>query len=259
MTTWVKILATASIAGCTLLAGVFGGGAALARHNAAGATATATATAADTPAAGKATATPAGATSGTETPTPIPVKPIVHNPTPIPGTRKHLTLPKPVVLEVGIKSVAVGLTQKSALATANTFVKTLFVLAPTYVAKGWTLQLIHVDPAQDQQTPAAAFLQFVPKGLTAAKGTYPSYYVYERSGTSTVIYPGGTPQTVTINRGKKGIGVVKGTLVDIKPKNGNEIVHIVWSRLNVSYDVSSNISVSKVPIKDLLSVASSVQ
>jgi hypothetical protein len=259
MITRLKILATASIAGCTVLAGVFGGGAVLARQSAAGATATATATAADTPAAGTATLTPASAASGTETPTSIAVKPIVHNPTPIPGIRKHLTLPKPVVLEVGIKSVGVGLTQKNALATANTFVKTLFVLAPTYVAKGWTLQLIHVDPAQDQQTPAAAYLQFVPKGLTTAKGTYPSYYVYERSAPSTIIYPGVTPKVVTINRGKRGIGVVKGTLVDIKPKNGNEIVHIIWSRLNVSYDVSSNISVSKVPIKDLLAVASSVQ
>ena len=259
MTTRWKLLATVSCAGCAMLAGVIDNGSVFARRTAGNATATVTASVTGSPVDASASASATALASGSVTPTPVPVKPIVHNPTPIPGTRTHITLPKPVALEVGTKSVGVGLTQKNALATANTFVKTLFVLAPTFVPKGWTLQLIHVDPAQDQQTPAAAYLQYVPKGLTTTKGTYPSFNVYERAGPSTVLYPGIKPQVVTIDRGKKGIGVVKGTLVDLKPKNGNEVVHIIWSRLNVSFDVSSNITVSKVAIKDLLTVASTVQ
>jgi hypothetical protein len=95
--------------------------------------------------------------------------------------------------------------------------------------------------------------------MSSARGTYPSFYVSKQLGLSTVIYPGQRPHVITINPGKKGIGVIKGTLVDFKPKFGSETVHVLWTRLAISYDVSSNITVSKLSIKDLLAVAATVQ
>ncbi len=141
---------------------------------------------------------------------------------------------------------------------ANALVPALYVIAPTYVPKGFTLELIHVDPAQDQQSPASAFLQYAPKNLPSDEGAYASFYVNMRNGLSTVIYPGVKPQVVTINAGKKGTGIVKGTVVDIKAKHGNELVHVLWTRLTTSYDISSNVTQSRLTIKDLLAVAASM-
>jgi hypothetical protein len=249
MTIRWKLMVTTSVATCTIIAGCAGGRIAFAQsaqHIAA--------------AAATGTSTPiAHGASGSPTPTRIPVKPMVHNPTPIAGYLKHVTLPKPIVLEVGTKTQGVGLSQTKALFLANSYVPQMFIVAPTYIPKNYALQLIHVDPAQDQQTPPAMYLQYVPKGLKNARGTYPSFYVNKQVGNSTVIYPGVKSQVVTINRGKKGIGVVKGTLVDLKPKNGYETVHILWTRVTISYDLSSNIGVSKLSIKDLLAVAATVQ
>ena len=141
---------------------------------------------------------------------------------------------------------------------ANALVPTLYVVAPSYVPKGFALQLVHVDPAQDQQSPASAFLQYVLTTIKSDKGAYPSFYVNMKVGLSTVIYPGVKPQVVTINPGKKGIGIVKGTVVDIKPKHGNELVHVLWTRLTISYDISSNVTQSKLTVKNLLAVAASM-
>jgi hypothetical protein len=238
MTNRWKLRVTATVATCTIIAGCAGAHSAFAQS----------------------TKRMAGAPANVSaTPTKIPVKPIVHNPTPIAGYLKHINLPKPIVLEVGTKTEGVGLSQTKALFLANSYVPQMYIVAPTYVPKNYALQLIHVDPAQDQQTPPAMYLQYVPKGLKSARGTYPSFYVNKQVGNSTVIYPGAKPQVVTINRGKKGIGVVKGTLVDLKPKNGYETVHILWTRVTISYDLSSNIGVSKLSIKDLLAVAATVQ
>jgi hypothetical protein len=269
MTTRPRTLVTA-----TIIAGVLLAGGAASRQVAARVAAddTPTATASPTATAGFAgTATPVvtdtpgfGDTPtpivGTPTATPIVVKPIVHNPTPIvPPVRKRFTLPKPVVVEVATKVKATGLSQKQALLLANKYVPQLFVVAPTYVPKGYILQMVHVDPAQDQQTPPAAWLLYVPKGLSKVGPTYPSFSVNKQQGISPIIYPGGRPQIVTINKGVKGVGVVKGTLIDIKPKNGYEVVHIVWTRVSISYDVSSTVGISKLSIKDLLAVAATVQ
>lgn len=218
-----------------------------------GATPTAGAGASTTPTAG-------AAASVSPTATRIAVKPIVHNPTPIvPPARKQITLPKPVVVELATKTKAHGLGQKQALLLANSFVPQLFIVAPTYVPKGFILQMIHVDPAQDQQTPAAAWLQYIPKSLSKVGSVFPSFYVNKRLGNDSIIYPGVKPQVVVINRGTKGVGVVKGTVIDIKPKNGYEVVHISWTRVSISYDVSSTIGISKLSIKDLLAVAATVQ
>jgi hypothetical protein len=269
MTTRPRILVTA-----TLIAGVLVAGGAAGRQAAARVAAddTPTAIVSPTATAGFAdAATPAGTdtpgfgnaptpVAGTPTATPIVVKPIVHNPTPIvPPVRKRVTLPKPVVVEVATKTKATGLSQKQALLLANKYVPQLFVVAPTYVPKGYVLQMVHVDPAQDQQTPPAAWLLYVPKGLTKVGAAYPSFNVNKQQGISPIIYPGGRPQTVTINKGIKGVGVIKGTLIDLKPKNGYEVVHITWTRVSISYDVSSTVGISKLSVKDLLAVAATVQ
>jgi hypothetical protein len=179
--------------------------------------------------------------------------------TPTLAINKTTGLPYPVVLEEGLQRIGTGFDPKKALLLANSYVPQLFIVAPRYVPKGYILQLIHVDPAQDQQTPADAYLQYVPKNLTNAKGAYPSFYVNLKAGLSTVIFPGVKPRVVTINPGKRGIGIVKGTLVDFKPKHGSEIVHVIWSRLTVSYDVTSNITKSRLTIKDLMAVAATIQ
>lgn len=270
MTIRWKLMVSTSVATCTIVAGVVGGNSAFARsvHRvAAAATPTTTPTAKST--GSTTTPTPHGSgrtptpvphgSGGSTTPTRIPVKPLVHNPTPIGGHIKQVTLPKPIVLEVGTKTQGVGLSQARALFMANSYVPQMFIVAPTFVPKNYALQLIHVDTAQDQQTPPAMYLQYVPKGLKTARGTYPSFYVNKQIGNSTVIYPGVMPRVVTISPGKKGIGVIKGTLVDLKPKNGFETVHILWTRVTVSYDLSSNVGVSKLSVKDLLAVAATVQ
>ncbi len=195
-----------------------------------------------------ATATPAAKS------TPVATK--VATPKPAPTQKSGLAAA--VVLESGLSRLGTGLTPTKALQMANALVPSLYVLAPKHVPKGFTLQLIHVDPAQDQQSPATAYLQYVPTSLKSDKGAYASFYVNMRNGLSTVIYPGVKPQVVTINPGTKGVGIVKGTLVDIKPKRGDEIVHVLWTRVTISYDVSSNITVSKLTAKDLLAVASSL-
>ena len=167
-------------------------------------------------------------------------------------------LPAAVVLESGLKQLGTGFDPKKALQMANSLVPSLYVVAPSYVPKGFLLQLVHVDPAQDQQSPASAFLQYVLTAIKSDKGAYPSFYVNMKVGLSTVIYPGVKPQIVTINAGKKGTGIVKGTVVDIKPKHGNELVHVLWTRLTISYDISSNVTQSKLTVKNLLAVAASM-
>ena len=167
-------------------------------------------------------------------------------------------LPAAVALESGLKPLGNGLDPKKALQMANALVPSLYVIAPKYVPAAYILQLIHVDPAQDQQTPASAYLMYVPKNLKTVKGLYPSFYVNMKVGLSTVIFPGVKPQIVTINPGKKGVGIVKGSVVDFKPKKGNEVIHVLWTRVTTSYDISSNVSQSKLTIKDLVAVAASM-
>ena len=152
-----------------------------------------------------------------------------------------------------------GLSQTQALALANKFVPQLVLQAPTYVPKQFMLQFIQIDPAQGTGSPSDGYLQYVPKGLTTAGGTYPSFYITKQLGLLPIILPGAKVQHVVINKGVKGAGVITGTVVDFKPKNGSEVVHIVWTRLTVTYDVSSSIGVSKLGINDLLAVAATVQ
>ena len=126
--------------------------------------------------------------------------------------------------------------------------------------KSYTLQLILVSPAQDQQTPAAVAMQFVPIGLTKAAGTYPSFSLYKQLGAPiNLVNPGGKVQIVTIRSGQKGIGVVKGQLVDQKFHSGTEIVQIAWQVNSVNYEVTCVISLAKLKIADLLTTAGSFQ
>jgi hypothetical protein len=242
-------------AGIALAGGLHAGhaGAQVAADDTATLTPTATATTAGT-------GTPEAGVSVTPTATPIAVKPIVHNPTPIAAPRHTVSLPKPVVVEIGSHIAHTGLSTKQALLYANKVIPQLFIVAPTYVPKNWILQLIQLNPAQDQQTPPSAQLQYVPKSLKKVSGAYPSFYVTKQSGTAQqIIYPGVKPQVVTINKGSNGSGVIKGTLIDLKYKNGYEQVHITWTRVTISYDVSSTIGISHLSIKDLLAVAATVQ
>jgi hypothetical protein len=187
------------------------------------------------------------------------LKPIVHNPTPIPAVRQHLTLPAPIAVEIGTKTVATGLSQAAALKLVNKNIPQLFVEAPTYVPTGYVLHFIHVDPPQDSQSPGDAYLQYVPKGLKNAGGTYPSFQIDKQLNGAPVLLPGVKPETVTINKGVAGIGVVQGSLIDFKPKNGLEVIHIIWIRADVSYDVSSAVSLSKLTPQTLLAIAATVQ
>jgi hypothetical protein len=197
-------------------------------------------------------------TGGRESPTAAPiVTPDTRTPTPSPAATKSGAL-QPIIVEVGFTAIASGLGQATALTLANRSVPSLLIAAPTYAPKGYALRRVHVDPAQDQQTSADAYLQYAPKGAAEGKTAYPSYLVGMKSGFSTVLYPGVKPQVVTINPGKNGMGVIKGTVVDLKPVHGSEIVHIVWNGLTTSYDVSSNVTVSKLSVKDLLAVAGSI-
>jgi hypothetical protein len=99
----------------------------------------------------------------------------------------------------------------------------------------------------------------VPKGLKKAGGTYPSFLVTKEINGGTILLPGSSPKIVTINPGVAGIGVVTGSLVDLKPKNGLEVVHITWIRASVSYDVSSVVGLSKLTQQELIQIAATVQ
>ncbi|MGH2344969.1 MAG: hypothetical protein ACRDG4_07055 [Chloroflexota bacterium] len=229
------------------------------------ATHTATPTKAAGGAKGSATATPTATPTGTThsaktTPTATRIVPkrFVKNPTPIPASRKSVTLPAPVVLELGLKQEGKGLTPAKAFALANHYGPQLQISPPSYVPKKWALQLIHVDPSQGAGAPPDMYLQYVPKGLKKAAGTYPSFYITKLIGSAPVIAPGSKVQSVVISKGVHGAGVVIGTVADLKLKNGYEQVHVTWQRLNVSYDVSSAIGLSKLTIKDLLAVAATV-
>jgi hypothetical protein len=207
------------------------------------------------------TATPTGTTHGaktTPTATRIVPKHFVKNPTPIPAVRKSITLPAPVVLELGLKQQGKGLNPTQAFALANRYAPQLQISPPSYVPKKWALQLIHVDPSQGAGAPPDMYLQYVPKGLKKAAGTYPSFYVTKQIGLAPVIAPGSKVQTVVIAKGVHGAGVVTGTVADLKLKNGYEQVHVTWQRLTVSYDVSSAIGLSKLTVKDLLAIAATV-
>jgi len=207
------------------------------------------------------TATPIGTTHGaktTPTATRIVPKRFVKNPTPIPAVRKSITLPAPVVLELGLKQQGKGLNPTQAFALANRYAPQLQISPPSYVPKKWALQLIHVDPSQGAGAPPDVYLQYVPKGLKKAGGTYPSFYVTKQIGLAPVIAPGSKVQSVVISKGAHGAGVVTGTVADLKLKNGYEQVHVTWQRLTVSYDVSSAIGLSKLTVKDLLAIAATV-
>jgi hypothetical protein len=227
------------------------------------------------PATPTATATPKGGQSATPTATAtakggrpaiptvtatrIMLKPIVHNPTPIPAVHKHLTLPAPVVVEVATKILATGLSTTAALRLANKYAPQVFIQAPTYVPAGYVLHFIHVDPQLDPQGPVDVYLEYVPKGLKNAGGTYPSVVITKELNGAPVLLPGANPTTVTINKGIAGIGIVTGSLVDLKPKNGLEAIHIIWIRASVSYDVSSVVGISKLTQQQLLQIAATVQ
>lgn len=267
MTTSWKILAVSSLTTLTVISGTLGAVPSFAQVGRADSTATATATATNgTPASVTGTPSPASERTGTPSAVLTGVKktatatPTRTGPEATATTlpRQKSGLPVAIVLEAGLRRVAVGLDPRNALLMANALVPRLFVIAPHYVPTGFVLQLIHVDPAQDQQTPPFASLQYVPKNLAKAKGAYPSFYVNIQYGLSSVIMPGAKPQVLVINPGKKGIGIVKGTLVDMKPKHGDEIVHVLFTRMAISYDVSSNIGKSKLRISDLTKVASSL-
>jgi hypothetical protein len=193
------------------------------------------------------------------TATHIILKHFVLNPTPIPAVRKHLTLPSPVVVEIGSKTFGSGLSQTAALQLANKNAPQIFIQAPTYVPGGYALEFVHVDPQLAPQAPTDIYLQYVPKGLKKAGGTYPSFLVTKELNGATVLLPGANPKTVTINPGVAGIGVVTGSLVDLKPKVGLEVVHIIWTRASVSYDVSSVVGLSKLTQQQLLQIAATVQ
>jgi hypothetical protein len=164
----------------------------------------------------------------------------------------------PIIVEVGYTTMGSGLSQIAALSLANHYVPTLLVAAPSYAPKGYALRLVHVDPAQDSQTVADAYLQYALNTATVGTKAYPSYVVSYTAGLVNMQYPGLKPQIVTINPGKNGIGVVKGQVIDIKPAHGSEIVQIVWTGLTISYDVTSNVTVSKLTVKALLAVAGSL-
>lgn len=222
------------------------------------ASANASATASTTPnasASGTATtrstasASPTAAPKGAATATPA----IVHG---------RVTLPKPITLIVNSAIVGTGLSQQQAFLQANSTQNRLGFLAapPTYTIKGYALQFVSVTRAQDMQTPPAVSLQYVPKGLTSAPTKFPSYTLYKQAGiTNTIINPGGKVQTVTIRHPKNGVGVVTGQLVDLKFKRGSETVLISWNVAHISYQVTSNVSVSKLSTTELLKVAASFQ
>ncbi len=207
------------------------------------------------------TATPTGGTKNakaTATPTRNIPKKFVKNPTPIPANRTKLTLPAPIVLELATRQEGIGLTAAKAFAMANKYAPQLQISPPSYVPKNWALQLIHVDPSQGAGAPPDAYLQYVPKGLKNAKGSYPSFYVTKQIGPAPVIIPGAKVQTVVINKGVGGAGVVIGSVADLKLVNGYEQIHVTWRILNVSYDVSSAVGLSKLTLKDLEAVAATV-
>jgi hypothetical protein len=141
---------------------------------------------------------------------------------------------------------------------ANKYAPQLQISPPSYVPKNWVLQLIHVDPSQGAGAPPDSYLQYVPKGLKTAAGSYPSFYVTKQIGSAPVIVPGAKVQTVVINKGVGGAGVITGTVADLKLKNGYEQIHVTWKILNVSYDVSSAVGLSKLTLKDLEAVAATV-
>ena len=214
-----------------------------------------------TPIASESPTAATGASASATATFPPPRTPL-KNPTPIPSHRNTITLPKPVVVVVGSKTMGTGLGEKAAFQLANSPKNLIsFLIAPpAYIPKGFALQLIQVSPAQDQQTPAQVALQYIPKGLKKVPGTYPSLYLYKQLGTNApLVYPGGKVQTVTVRAGKKGVGVVKGQMVDIKLHNGTETVLISWSTNGVNYQVTSVVSISKLTAKDLLAVAGSFQ
>jgi len=230
-------------------------------------TGSATATVTPSKAAGKGsptatpTATPTGGAKNakvTATPTRNIPKKFVKNPTPIPPNRTKLILPAPIVLELATKQEGTGLSAAKAFAMANKYAPQLQISPPSYVPKKWALQLIHVDPSQGAGAPPDSYLQYVPKGLKNAAGSYPSFYVTKQIGSAPVIVPGAKVQTVVINKGVGGAGVIMGTVADLKPGKGYEQIHVTWKILNVSYDVSSAVGLSKLTLKDLEAVAATV-
>ena len=217
--------------------------------------------------AGDATQTPAAPSdtpgfgdSATQTPTPTATvgaaSPVA---SPTAGTHKQAGSPKPIVVEVSTKIEGQGLKQKDAFLLANRYIPQFLIVAPVYVPKGFSLQWIHVDPPQDQQTPPAAWLQYVKQDQQKAKGRYPSFQIDKRLGVTPLVNPGGKVQTVQITTGVKGAGAIKGVLVDLKPKHGDETIYISWNRITIGYQVSSDVTQSKLSAKELLAVAASVQ
>jgi hypothetical protein len=213
------------------------------------------------PASATPTATAKAHPKAKVTPTPIKAsKPT--NPTPIPSHRKVIMLPKPVVLVVGTKTIGTGLAVGQAFVEANNprNLVPFRIAAPTKLPAHYALQLIDVTPAQDQQTPAAVSLLYIPAGLKKVSGTYPSFVLYKQLGPAlTLLNPGGKVQLVTINAGKNGVGVIKGQLVDQKFRSGLETVEIAWQVNSINYELTSVISLSKLSIKTLLATAGSFE
>ncbi|HWE61746.1 MAG TPA: hypothetical protein VHB98_08550 [Chloroflexota bacterium] len=258
---WTHLAATS-----LLLGGLVGGSALSTQARVSARTAGANSTATPSP-----TPTPAAGTSPTATaittPTPQvrttfapPHKPI--NPTPIPSHRTSITLPKPVVVVVGTKTLGSGLSQQAAFRLANNpkNLVSFLIAPPSYVPKNYILEFITATPAQDQQTPAAVALQYIPKGLSKVSGTYPSVTLYKQLGQNILLVnPGGKVQIVTIRAGNKGVGVVKGRLIDIKFKNSSETVEIAWQVNSINYELTSVVSLSRLSVHDLLAMAGSFQ
>lgn len=169
---------------------------------------------------------------------------------------------KPVTVVVGTKVSGSGLQERAAFLLANNPKNLIsFLIAPpVYVPKDYRLLQITVVPAQDQQTPAAASLQYIPKTITTMQRTFPSFYLYKQLGFAIrLINPGGKVQSVTIRAGKKGAGVVRGQLADIKLKGASEQVQISWVDAGVNFELTSVTSLSKLSVAELLKVAGGFQ
>jgi len=206
---------------------------------------------------------PSGTPSAGGSPTPTGTPSPAGSPTPggKPATKASNAL-RPVMVVVGTKVVGSGQQERAAFLLANNPKNLIsFLIAPpVYVPKDYRLLQITVVPAQDQQTPAAASLQYIPKTITTMQRTFPSFALYKQLGLPIrLINPGGKVQSVIIRAGKKGAGVVRGQLADIKLKGASEQVQISWVDAGVNFELTSVTSLSKLSVPDLLKVASGFQ
>ena len=216
-------------------------------------------------ATGVATTSPSPQPTGTPDAGATPIPSAVPTGSPTPGGKpasQASNALRPVVVVVGSKVVGSGLQERAAFLLANNPKNLIsFLIAPpVYVPKDYRLLQITVSPAQDQQTPAAASLQYIPRTITTMQRTFPSFALYKQLGFAIrLINPGGKVQSVVIRAGKKGAGVVRGQLADIKLKGASEQVQISWVDAGVNFELTSVTSLSKLSVADLLKVAGSFQ